>query len=37
VVGLSCRLYRSAHDTTSSPSIGQLTAALGGNRVDRPE
>jgi hypothetical protein len=37
VVGLSCRLYRCAHGTTGSPSIEQLTAALGGDRVDRPE
>lgn len=36
VVGLSCRLYRSAHGITGSPSIEQLTAALGGARVDRP-
>jgi hypothetical protein len=36
VVGLSCRLYRCAHGTTGSPRIEQLTAALGGNRVDRP-
>jgi hypothetical protein len=36
VAGLSCRLYRSARGTTGSPSTEQLTAALGGNRVDRP-
>jgi hypothetical protein len=36
-VGLSCRLYRCAHGTTGSPSIEELTAALGGNRVDRPQ
>lgn len=36
-VGLSCRLYRSAQGTTGLPSIEQLTAALGGNRVDRPQ
>jgi hypothetical protein len=36
VAGLSCRLYRSARGTTGSPSIEQLTAALGGDRVDRP-
>ena len=37
VVCLSCRLYRSAHGTTGSPSIEQLIAALGGNRDDRPQ
>ena len=35
VVGLSCRLYRSAQGTTGPPSIEQLTAALGGDHVDR--
>jgi hypothetical protein len=28
VVGLSCRLYRSAEGTSGSPSVEQLTAAL---------
>ena len=37
VVGLSCRLYRSAQGTTGAPSIEQLTAALGGDHVDRPD
>ena len=37
VVGLSCRLYRSAEGTTGAPSIEQLTAALGGDHVDRPD
>jgi hypothetical protein len=36
-VGLSCRLYRSAEGTTGSPSIEQLTAALGGDHGDRPD
>jgi hypothetical protein len=30
VVGLSCRLYRSAEGASGSPSVGQLTAALAG-------
>ena len=37
VVGLSCRLYRSAEGTTGAPSIAHLTAALGGDHVDRPD
>jgi hypothetical protein len=37
VVGLSCRLYRSAQGATGPPSIERLTAALGGNDVDRPD
>ncbi len=37
VVGLSCRLYRSAQGTTGAPSIEQLTTALGGIHVDRPD
>ena len=37
VAGLSCRLYRSAEGTTGAPSIEQLTAALGGDHVDRPD
>ena len=37
VVGLSCRLYRSAQGATGAPSIEQLTAALGGDHVDRPD
>jgi hypothetical protein len=36
-VGLSCRLYRSAQGTTGAPSIAHLTAALGGDHVDRPD
>jgi hypothetical protein len=30
VVGLSCRLYRSAEGTSGSPSVEQLTAVLAG-------
>ena len=37
LVGLSCRLYRSAQGTTGPPNIEQLTTALGGNHVDRPD
>ena len=37
VVGLSCRLYRTAQGTTGAPSIEQLTTALGGDHVDRPD
>jgi hypothetical protein len=37
VVGLSCRLYRSAEGTTGAPSIEQLRAALGGDHVDGPD
>ena len=33
VVGLSCRLYRSAEGASGSPSVEQLTAALA--RADR--
>jgi hypothetical protein len=36
VVGLSCRLYRSAQGAAGSPSIEQLTGALGRDHVDRP-
>jgi hypothetical protein len=35
VVGLSCRLYRTAAGVSGSPSVEQLTAALGGaDRAD---
>ena len=36
VVGLSCRLYRTAQGATGSPSNEQLTGALGRDHVDRP-
>ena len=37
LVGLSCRLYRTAQGPTGAPSIEQLTTALGGDHVDRPD
>ena len=37
VVGLSCRLYRTAQGTTGAPSIEHLTSALGGSHADRSD
>ena len=37
VVGLSCRLQRTAQGTTGAPSIEHLTSALGGSHADRSD